>query len=182
MNYKKSFFSLICLFISILAAAKSDDSLSSIPTLPLIANRIVYTDTVKLDSNYTKEKLFNNAQAWYRADFETSDNTLTINNSSDGELNGTGIIHDKQKEIDPKDVFFTIDIVVMKGAYVYRVSGIAWMQDETRLYFTDMYNEELYPRAKNRWTNQYRHDMLINMNDKINAMLAHLKESMMKSK
>jgi hypothetical protein len=166
-------------------SAHAQSNNAAVPKLPLLENKIVYLDTVWLDSSYRRSQLFENAEQWYHLNYETADNILTTDNSRDGEINGTGIIHDspREKQIGAGDVFFTIDIIALRGAYVYRVYDIAWIENETKNYFSDMYYEELHPQPKSQWTAKYRRDMLTNMAQKTTAMLAKLKESMkMKSK
>ena len=157
-------------------------NLSKIPAIPLTANKIVYTALVNLDTTIRKEKLFYNAEEWYRYNFQSSDNTLTIDNMDNGIISGTGIIHagKREKEVEAKDVFFTIDISVGKGEYRYKVYGIYSFEDTAKFHYSDMYNEELYPTDKPRWPEQYRRSMLINMNDRITAMIGKLQEAMKK--
>lgn len=170
----------LILFIFTLVTFAAFAQNQATPRLPVLANKIVYLDTVLLDSNYSRAQLLDNAQRWYKANYETNDNILTTDNSRDGELNGTGIIHDdaREKKVGSKDVFFTIDIIAMRGSYVYRVYDLAWMENGAKHAFSDMYYEELHPLSKPQWPQAYREAMLLNMSRKVDAMRQQLEKSM----
>ena len=148
----------------------------SIPSLPLLANKVVYNASVVLDTGFNKEKLFDNAQQWYKANFESADNTLFIYKPDSGKLSGTGIIHAKKHEnrIDPEDIFFTIDIAVQKGKWDYKIYEIYGFEKAGKFYYSDMYNEAIYPPAKSKWNAEYKITMINNMDEKIKAMLGTL--------
>ncbi|MCW3122044.1 MAG: hypothetical protein JWQ38_1536 [Flavipsychrobacter sp.] len=153
------------------------------PKLPREGSNIVYTSTVTLDSTHSKETLFNNALNWYRHNFQSADNTLTVNDADAGKLSGTGIIHSKKtkKDIYPQDIFFTITIATARGNYQYRVDSIyGFEKNRVKFYYSDMYSEELYTQNKPTWTKPYRLSMLTNMNTRINEMTDKLRADMAK--
>jgi len=82
----------------------------AVPQLPLTDHKITYTAQIKTDTLKDKSTLFNNAEYWYKKNFETADNTLTIDNINDGIVSGTGIIHAKKhdRKADPGDIFLPL--------------------------------------------------------------------------
>ena len=155
---------------------------TKVPKLPLNGSDIAYGASVALDSSFSKELLFNNGQQWYKHNFQSADNTLNINDADAGKLSGTGIIHTgrREKETDPKDIFFTATIVVTRGGYVYRVDSIYSFQNRDKFYYSDLYSEELYTQSKPKWTKPYRQSMLIYMNTRITEMIDKLRNDMTK--
>jgi hypothetical protein len=173
---------LIFLSLPCIAICQPGDNTPKVPILPLINNKIVYAGSVSLDPSYSKRRLFDNAQQWYRHNFESNDNVLTIINIDSGMVSGPGIIHARRHEklLNPKDIFFTIDVGMADGRYSYKVYGIHYLEDTSKFYFSDMYNEQLYPTDKPHWPEPYRRSMLINMNEQITAMIEKLQEGMKK--
>jgi len=156
----------------------------AVPQMTLKEHKIVYSAKISVDSSRDKATLFVNAEEWYKKNFETADNTLIIDNSGDGTVSGTGIIHTKKhdQKADPGDVFFTIDIQVVRGMYTYMVHDIYGFNKTGKFYYSDMYNEEQYPTDKPIWPGPYRHSILNDMNGKITGMIAELKREMKSQK
>jgi hypothetical protein len=152
----------------------------AVPGLPLADNKIVYSAQIPVDSSIDRSLIFVNAEKWYKKNFQTADNTLIVDNANFGALSGTGIIHAKNpnKGTDPGDVFFTIDIHVPRGMYVYKVYDIYGFDKTGKFYYSDMYSEEQYPTDKPKWPEPYRHTMLNDMNNKIAGMIAELQKEM----
>jgi hypothetical protein len=171
--------SLLFLLTTIHAFCQADTSRI---TLPLLANKVTYTRSVALPDPINKDILFQNAQDWYKHNYQDADNTLTIMNAANGQLSGTGIIHNNSKErkVEAGDVFFTIDIIVSNGAYQYKVYRIYSMENGAKFYYSDMYNEDEYPLSKPKWPVAYRRTMLREMNSKITNMLSTLETDMPK--
>ena len=166
----------LLLFISHTCFGQQAGNTRDIPKLPLTANKIVYTGTIQTDTAVSKAQLFHNAEEWYQHNFETADNTLTIDNIDSGTLSGTGIIHINKKDhkADPGDLFFTVDVTVAKGTITYHVYDIYSLSKDGRLYYSDMYNEALYPEQKPKWPAAYRKEMLNAMNEKVTTMIAKM--------
>jgi len=150
--------------------------------LPLRANKIVYSDTVVVGNNYDPSHLFNNAADWYQHNFETADNTLSVNNSTDHTISGSGIIHRKRGDdkAEQNDIYFTIDITTLPAAYAYSVYDIYSRADTDKIYYSDIYNEERFPTHKPRWTESTRHDKLTYLDARIQEMLSNLNITMKK--
>jgi len=184
MKYIFLYFSLI--LSSFISYCQIADTSIKVPQLPLIDNRIAYTGTITIDSSVSKDQLFENAEKWYSHNFETADNTLTIDNSADGEISGTGIIHvdkkakHKEHDIVAGDIFFTIDLISKKGGYEYKVHSIYSIDQAEKFYYSDMYNEELYPLSKPKWSKTYREYMLTDMNSRVEQMIAGMQNDLKK--
>jgi hypothetical protein len=153
-----------------------------LPKLPLQANKIIYTAKITTGPSVNKERLFSNAQDWYRHNYESADNTFIINNIDQGIISGTGIIHTRKhkKGAAPGDLFFNVAILAGKGSYEYTIDSIYTLEDTTKVYYSDMYNEALYPPAKTRWPQNYKTSMLLSMDERITAMIEKLKADMLK--
>ena len=55
--------------------------------------------------------------------------------------------------------------------------------DETgKFYYSDMYNEELYPLPKPKWNVAYRESMLTGMNSRVEQMITGMKADLEKDK
>ena len=171
------------IFSSLFAFGQKADTLV-IPALPLLENRIAYTGNINKDSAISTRDLFHNAEEWYTHNYESADNTLTIDNINDGKISGTGIIHKKKKErkLDAEDIYFTIDIVSGKGGYFYKVYAIYSMDSTGKFYYSDMYNEYLYPVPKPKWSPQYKVKMLTNMNSRVQQMITQMQADLQKNK
>jgi hypothetical protein len=157
-----------------------EEDLHGVPPFTLAANKIVYTGSITLDPNISKEILFYNARQWYKHNFESADNTLTTIKADSGKISGTGIIHIRRREkhAEPYDIYFTIDIIVTNGAYQYKVYDIYSFENKQKFFYSDMYKEEQYPTPKPRWPKPYREAMLNKMNDKVLGMIAGLQRYM----
>lgn len=155
---------------------------TKVPKLPRTGSNIVYSTSVSLDSTYSKEQLFNNGLQWYKRNFQSADNRLSINDADGGKLSGAGIIHagKHEQEIQPQDIFFTTTITVAKGGYTYSVDSIYSFENREKFYYSDMYSEELYTQAKPKWTKPYRQSMLGYMNRRIIEMTDQLRADMAK--
>lgn len=152
----------------------------SIPSIPVADNKIVYTAAITTAPSISTETLFGNAEQWYTTNFETADNTLTINNVNDGLLSGTGIIHGKNdRKAEPGDVFFTIDIRIEKGKYEYNVHDLYGFDKTGKFYYSEMYTEQRYPPAKPKWPADYRQTMLTEMNNKVTAMISNMQHEIL---
>jgi len=152
----------------------------AVPQFTLADNKIIYYAQIKTDSAVDKPTMFLKAENWYKKNLETADNTLIIDNSNDGIISGTGIVHAKKhdQKADPGDVFFTIDIHVARGMYTYTVHDIYSFDNTGKFYYSDMYNEEQYPTGKPKWPEPYRHGCLTAMNTKILGMITVLQNDM----
>jgi uncharacterized protein with TBP-like fold DUF4468 len=153
-------------------------------SIPTAGNKVEYRATVHLDPALSKETLFDNAQQWYKNNFESADNTLTIDNKEKGKISGTGILHagTHERETYPGDVFFTIDVTVADGEYEYIIHDLYGFDKTGKFDYSDMYNEEQYPETKPRWPASYRHTMLENMNNRITGLLPELYKEMLVKK
>jgi hypothetical protein len=169
-------------FLSGIAPGQSVSSNSSVPTLPIIGNKIVYSEQVHLDSSWAKERLFYNAQQWYGHNFQSADNVLTIDNSNDCKISGPAIVHYAwhKKHKDERDLFFTIDIISGRGIYEYRLYDIHGFNDAGKFFYSDMYNEQLYPPKKPRWPEKYRKKMLLQMNSRVAAVIGGIRKDMIR--
>jgi hypothetical protein len=153
---------------------------TKLPSFSLFENRITYSETVTLDTSFSKQQLFHNAEEWYTHHYQTADNTLTIENIDDGKISGTCIIHlsDKERHANPGDIFFTVDIICAKGSYMYKVYGIHSADKTGKFYYSDMYNEALYPPSRPKWTNSARIIALTDMNNRVSKMIENMKSEM----
>jgi hypothetical protein len=147
--------------------------------LPLTDNKIVYHDSTATNL-YPQEQVYKRALKWYKTHLQSSDNRLIVDKPETGKMSGTGVLHfaNHEKTVVPADVFFTIDIIARTGSYEYRVYDIYSFERSEKFYYSDMYNEELYPMPKPKWDNGYREAMLNNMNTKITGMLRILQNYM----
>jgi hypothetical protein len=176
------FFGLAFILLSANAIGQSVSSNLIVPSLPLIGNKLVYTEQVHVDTSWSKERLFYNAQQWYRHNFQSSDNVLTIDNTVDSKISGPAIVHYAwhKKHKDERDLYFTIDIIAAPGIYEYRLYNIHGFTDAGEFSYSDMYNEALYPPKKPRWPEKYRSKMLTDMNSKVAAVIDEIKKDMIR--
>lgn len=81
---------LLCFLFYTLTPAHSQVKYNKtkVPKLPRTGSNIVYTASVALDPSYSKELLFNNGVQWYKRNFESADNRLSINDADAGRLSG----------------------------------------------------------------------------------------------
>jgi len=175
---------LLCFLLCNLTPAHSQVKYNKtkVPKLPRTGSNIVYTASVALDPSYSKELLFNNGLQWYKRNFQSADNRLSINDAGAGRLSGAGIIHvgKHEKEIQPQDIFFTATIVATKGVYTYSIDSIYGFENREKFYYSDMYSEELYTQAKPKWTKPYRQAALSYMNNRILEITGRLRADMAK--
>jgi Domain of unknown function (DUF4468) with TBP-like fold len=175
---------LLCFLFYTLTPAHSQVKYNKtkVPKLPRTGSNIVYTASVALDPSYSKELLFNNGVQWYKRNFQSADNRLSINDADAGRLSGAGITHagKHEKEIQPQDIFFTTTITVAKGGYAYSVDSIYSFENWVKFYYSDMYSEELYTQAKPKWTKPYRQSILGYMDKRILEMTDGLRADMAK--
>src|SRR4051812_15589952 len=87
----------LLLFLAYPSFAQQQAS-GNVPRLPLNGSFVEYTGTVTPELHIGKAKLFSNALKWYKYNFQSSDNTLTIDKFDSGKLSGTGIIHQRRRE------------------------------------------------------------------------------------
>jgi hypothetical protein len=177
-NTMRTILSFIFIVFYTTIRAQTGDTVG-IPHFPLTENKIVYAETIEAPS-MTKDGLMYNGEEWYRRTLQSSDNRLTILNTPTGEISGPGTLHASwfRKKRFVRDIFFTIDIIATNGKYQYRIYNIYSFEKTVRFYYSDMYQEQLYPLDKTRWTEPYRRALLNNMNDKITALIIQLKNSM----
>lgn len=163
------------------ASFSQENGAHAVPSFTLVDNKIVYSGSINVDPAITKETLFDNSQHWYKHNFESADNTLTVIKADSGKISGTGIIHIRHhdKHAEPYDIYFTIDVIVGKGTYQYKVYDIHSFADTVKFFYSDVYNEEQYPTPKPRWPKPNREAMLNKMNDSIEAMLEVLNVDML---
>jgi hypothetical protein len=135
----------------------------TIPKLPLLQSKIVYYDTVNIDTVENKDQLYKKLREWYLHTYETSDDKLTIDKSGAGLISGTGTINFREHKSDRKDLLFTIDVVVAKGYFVYKIYNLYGYDNGTKYDYSDIYSEELYTPPKPRWTKQDRLYKLSNL-------------------
>ncbi len=158
----------------------SNGQVATLPPIPLQANKIVYYDSVFLDTTYSVASLFENAQNWYTHNFESSDNRLTIDNKEAGIISGSGIANFKKHKSDYKDLLFVVDIVVGKGYYVYKFYNLQGYDNGLKFEYSDMYHQQLYPIAKPQWPRETRENKLLNMDITIKDIISDLSVSMKK--
>jgi hypothetical protein len=170
---------LLCLllFAAFISYARQQTKSKTTIQLPLNGSFIEYSEWVTPEPHLSKEQLFGNVLKWYKHNFQSADNTLTVDNFDSGKLSGTGIIHQRrrEKQVLPGDLFFIINLTIKDGAWKYAVDSIYGFEKAVRFYYSDMYNEEMYPPPKPKWQQQYRTAMLTSMDKRIKAMINRLK-------
>jgi hypothetical protein len=175
---QKIFF--IVIFSFIFCYTYGQDEILSVPKLPLQANKIVYYDTVFPDITYTRQQLLENTHEWYSHTYETSDNRLTIDNNDEGLISGTGTVNFKKHKGDYKDLLFTIDVLVGRGFYVYKIYNLYGYDNGVKFDYSDMYNEELYPTSKPRWPKEVSTYKLYNLDLSVKEIADNLKKGILR--
>jgi len=177
-NCSKTFFIITALYFICFGSDAQTSQSTILAPLPIAANKIVYYDTVFLDTTYSKTLLFDNAQTWYTHNFESSDNRLTIDNSDAGSISGSGILNFKKHKTDYKDLLFVVDIVTGKGFYVYKFYNLFGYDNGVKFDYSDMYSEERYPGPKPEWPREIRENKLTDMDTSIKDVIGDLKKKM----
>ncbi|MDR3680420.1 MAG: hypothetical protein P4L41_10680 [Flavipsychrobacter sp.] len=176
---QKIFFTVIILFI--FCYAYGQDEILHVPKFHLQSNKIVYYDTVFVDTTTNShQQLLENVHEWYSHTYETSDDRLLIDNSDAGLISGTGTVNFKKHKGDYRDLLFTIDILIGNGFYTYKIYNLYGYDNGTKFYYSDMYSEELYPTPKPRWPKTISTYKLYNVDVSVNEIIANLKSGIIK--
>ncbi|MBA3827357.1 MAG: DUF4468 domain-containing protein [Taibaiella sp.] len=153
---------------------------SSRAQVPYLGSRILYTDSVVLDTSYNIERLFHNAENWFLNHYETADTKLTIDNRTTQQIAGVGVKSIPHGAGAPGRIFFQFIINVKHGSYTYAIDSMFTIGIEGRIYYSDIYQEEHFAKGKKRWTDKYRSQALTDMDTFIRGVVKLLEENMRK--
>jgi hypothetical protein len=167
--------------------------------LPLVAfsqldnNPIIFTEVVKVDSNSTKNDLFNAARAWFNTAFVSSKDVLQIIDKENGELSGKGVIKYSNgfpgSETTYGEIRFSVSVFVKEGRYKYEFANFIHEGSPHDGY--GAYNFGLITNAitcnvvqwgkpTQKWKDKIWNDIKSRINETIPQLIASLKDAMSK--
>ncbi len=126
------------ILLSILFITKSFFSFGQkVDSIPKLQDGYGYENVVKLDTAFTKEKLYRNAKVFFVDVFKSAKDVIQYDDRSEGKIIGKGLF--KIERVEKENllysaniywkVYFSVEIICKEGKYKYRVYDIKIDED-----------------------------------------------------
>ncbi|HMG82439.1 MAG TPA: DUF4468 domain-containing protein [Ferruginibacter sp.] len=187
---KQLFFLFITLSIfSFKSFAQKDISQQKIDSVyksfPKVDSQYEFSEIVVLDSSFTKEVLYTNAELFFTDEFKSAINIIQYDNKEQGKIIGKGNLLVQETSafvatFNNNDFYvnFSLEIFCKDGKYKYRIYDITI--DHTKFGGQDKRNtiDEIYSGTLNGSTKKLDKKAIIGIADSIHKTISYLKLSM----
>lgn len=156
------------------------NAMSQTDSIPFVDGQYQYSEVVKLDSSFTKDKLYRNAKLYFTDNFKSAKDVIQYDEKQEGKVIGKGYFESNVKtmimltaDYIKTSVYYSTEITCKDGRYRYKIYDINLKsEDNTTFNLSDIF--------KSRFNKKYRTGLYNDIVIHFKAVMNTLKEYMSK--